>query len=215
METRHIARWRLGRRPSVVAGVAVVLALMAAVPAGAATSTAFLDPVDCCETIYGWKGNAVGMNRTWTYSWHIELRKNATVIEAHNKENFGGTTSTSTPSYQTFIDPRVYGSKPFCVTFNLHHGSSNATPLDSTDTNCYPHQNIAAPPSATAPATPPTTTTTTTTTQPDNPTPPATSPAPEPAPAPGDQPPSDDGQAPQAGDASTAASGGEITPPGR
>jgi hypothetical protein len=86
---------------------------------------------------YTWRGSAVGMCTTWTYSWVVQLRKyNQSVIDQHTKTNFSGTTSTSTPSYTTYLDPRVYGTGPFCTYFALHHGTTNASPLVDSFTFC-------------------------------------------------------------------------------
>jgi hypothetical protein len=86
-----------------------------------------------------WKGWAVGLNRSWSYSWRIELTPHAgssAVVEDHSKENFSGATSTTTPSYSTFVDPRVWGPGYRCAEFKLHHGTTNAGPLVDSSYDC-------------------------------------------------------------------------------
>ena len=74
-----------------------------------------------------WRGNAVGMNRRWTYSWYIELwnADNGRLIDNHKRENFSGTTSVSTPDYSDYIDPLTYGhATEVCTRFALYHSKT-------------------------------------------------------------------------------------------
>jgi hypothetical protein len=86
---------------------------------------------------YTYKGSAVGMCTTWTYSWHIELlMQRGGDCDTDDRLNFGGTTSTSTPTYSgRFCDPRVFGSYG-CAHFRLHHGTSNSSPLVDEGIGC-------------------------------------------------------------------------------
>jgi hypothetical protein len=74
-------------------------------------------------------------------------------LENYAWNGISGTTSTSTPTYTDYIDPRVWGGKPYCTTFNLHHGSTVSSPLDSTFTACVPEQGITPPSTSTPPPT--------------------------------------------------------------
>jgi hypothetical protein len=51
------------------------------------------------------------------------------------RENFGNTTSTSTPSYRKYCDPSSFGVWG-CSTFRLHHGTTLSSPLVDEWTSC-------------------------------------------------------------------------------
>ena len=131
-------RAALAGRRSTIAFLGAVAALTVWISPPALAATAGADINDQSLENYSWKGWAVDMNRTWHYSWAIHLQKNSSTIDSH-------TTSTTTPTYTNFIDPRVWGGKPYCTTFNLHHGTTVSSPLDSTYTACVPEQGIAPP----------------------------------------------------------------------
>lgn len=121
---------------------AVVSALAVAPSADAGQGTAGVNINAVLSFDVHWKGYAVSMNRSWTYSWHIELTPNSrssAVVEEHSKEGFSGTTSTSTPSYRTFVDPRIWPVDYPCAEFTLHHGTTNASPVVSSWKDCTNH----------------------------------------------------------------------------
>jgi hypothetical protein len=87
--------------------------------ASACTARAFLSGRD--GVFQDWKGNAVGCNRGWTYSWRIRWYHNGNVLEEHINEGLGGATSYSTPTYH---NTELYtSSSDYTVTFFIYHSS--------------------------------------------------------------------------------------------
>lgn len=99
-----------------------------------------------------WKGYAVGMYTTWTYSWHLELYVESTgeILDSMDRRNFGGSTYVDTPSNSNYVDPRVHPGY-YCTRFALHHGTTNAGPLVDEAIACNDPRQIAPAGPATSP----------------------------------------------------------------
>jgi hypothetical protein len=116
---------------------AITMAAIAPATASATTASAFLDRSSCC---FYWSGNAVGAYATWTYSWRIRLIQKNTdfgdiVKYEHIKENFRGTTSYSTPTYQTGLD-FISPGFTYCTHFYLYHSTTVGNNRVADDEAC-------------------------------------------------------------------------------
>lgn len=113
---------------------------------------------------YNWGGWAVGLNRTWTYTFYFRLRaSNGTLISAPAPHRGWTGGSSYSRSFHSSFDPVVHGWSA-CARFEIRHGTTDSSPLVANPLECYPQWSLTGPPPAqdesTAPAAPTDTTTT-------------------------------------------------------
>lgn len=135
------ARRRLRR---LAAGSVVTLGLMAPMLAPSPASAyveVFADASNAGDAV-SFKGWAVNANPSQVFSWRIRLWDETCgdfgrcLIQEHIKQNFGGSTSFSTPTYYDF---GVYHGHLYCTYFNVYRKSSASGTPDIKKSDCVTH----------------------------------------------------------------------------
>lgn len=96
------------------------------------TATAFLNVLEGINSI-SYRGNAVGCYRSRTYSWRLRLYRNGSLYDEHINQGLKGSSSYSTPLYETFWG---YGANGWCVRFFIYHSRTVGNNKVDEDTDC-------------------------------------------------------------------------------